>query len=224
MAIDVSEKNFEAQIEHVLRNTHGYQKRDSLDHYDPKLCLNPQDVIDFIYTTQPKQWEKLKRVYGEDAKQKFLWRLSEQIEKRGTLDVLRNGIKDAGAKVRLVFFRPSSTLNDEAQRLYKANVFSVVRQLYFSEKGTKSLDLGIFLNGLPIFTAELKNPFTGQTVLNAVQQYKKKRDPREPLFHFGRCLVHFAVDPDQVLMTSELKGDKTFFLPFNRGRNGGAAS
>ena len=193
--MDVSEKNFEAQIEHVLRNTHGYQKRDSHDHYDPALCLIPDDVIDFIYATQPKEWEKLKRVYGEDARRKFLWRLSEQIEKRGTLDVLRKGIRDAGAKVKLVFFRPSSTLNEKAQQLYEANIFSVVRQLYYKEGRKFSVDLGIFLNGMPLFTAELKNPFTGQTVLNAVRQYKKDRDPREPLFHFGRCLVHFAVDP-----------------------------
>jgi type I restriction enzyme R subunit len=153
-----------------------------------------------------------------------LYRLCEQIEKRGTLDVLRKGFKDVGARFQLVFFRPASSLNAETQRLYTANIFSVVRQLYFSQKDRKSLDLAIFINGLPVFTAELKNPFTAQTVQNAMRQYRRDRDPREPLFAFGRCLIHFAVDPDLIYMTSRLDGEKTFFLPFNRGRSNGAGN
>jgi type I restriction enzyme R subunit len=228
--MDVSEKDFEAQIEHVLRNQNGYQKRvsnpvTSKSDYDHNLCLIPEDVLDFVYATQPDKWDKFKRDYpDENHKTMFIKHLAKQIDKRGTLDVLRNGLGAFGSKFRLVYFRPSSGLNEDTQRLYEANIFSVIRQLYYTEGSTLSLDLGIFVNGIPIFTAELKNPFTGQMVLNAKRQYMKDRDPRHPLFKFGRCLVHFAVDPDQVLMTSELKGDKTYFLPFNRGRYGGAGN
>lgn len=221
--VDTSEKNFEATIEAHLLNVNGYERRTAAD-YDAELCLIPDDVIRFVQSTQPTEWAKLRQQYGESARSKFLYRLCEQIEKRGTLDVLRKGFKDVGARFQLVFFRPASGLNAETQRLYAANIFSVVRQLYFSQKDRKSLDLAIFINGLPVFTAELKNPFTAQTVQNAMRQYMRDRDPREPLFVFGRCLIHFAVDPDLVYMTSHLRGDKTFFLPFNRGRSNGAGN
>lgn len=221
--VDVSEKNFEAAIEAHLLNANGYERRTAAD-YDAELCLIPDDVIRFVQSTQPTEWAKLRQQYGEAARSKFLYRLCEQIEKRGTLDVLRKGFKDVGARFQLVFFRPASGLNAETQRLYAANIFSVVRQLYFSQKDRKSLDLAIFINGLPVFTAELKNPFTAQTVQNAMRQYRRDRDPREPLFAFGRCLIHFAVDPDLIYMTSDLRGEKTFFLPFNRGRSNGAGN
>lgn len=221
--VDTSEKNFEAAIEAHLLNVNGYERRTAAD-YDAELCLIPEDVIRFVQSTQPTEWAKLRQQYGESARSKFLYRLCEQIEKRGTLDVLRKGFKDVGARFQLVFFRPASGLNAETQRLYAANIFSVVRQLYFSQKDRKSLDLAIFINGLPVFTAELKNPFTAQTVQNAMRQYRRDRDPREPLFAFGRCLIHFAVDPDLIYMTSDLRGEKTFFLPFNRGRSNGAGN
>lgn len=221
--MDLSEKNFEAQIEHVLRNVNGYHSRTSSD-YDAALCLIPDDVIDFVIATQPESWDKLTKVYGANTRAKFLNRLTDAIERYGTLDVLRKGIKDAGIRFWLVFFRPSSSRNTDTQRRYAANRFSLVRQLFFSQKDRKSLDLTLFLNGLPIFTAELKNHFTGQTVQHAMRQYRKDRSPKEPLFAFGRCLAHFAVDPDLVYVTSHLRGDKTHFLPFNKGRSGGAGN
>ena len=135
-----------------------------------------------------------------------------------------NGIKDSGCKFRLAYFRPASGLNEETQRLHAANLFAVVRQLRYSEKNEKSLDLVLFLNGIPIFTAELKNPLTGQDVEDAIRQYKTDRDPREPLFAYGRCLAHFAVDPDLVYVTTQLAGPKTRFLPFNQGKFGGAGN
>src|SRR3990172_4585960 len=112
----------------------------------------------------------------------------------------------------------------EVQRLYEGNLFAIVRQLRYSEKSENSLDLALFVNGLPIFTAELKNPLTGQDVQDGIRQYRFNRDPKEPLFAFGRCLAHFAVDPDLVYMTTHLKGAATAFLPFNQGRNGGAGN
>jgi type I restriction enzyme R subunit len=138
--------------------------------------------------------------------------------------VLRNGFKDSGCKFRLAYFRPASGLNEETQRLHAANVFSVVRQVRYSEKNDNSLDVVLFLNGLPIFTGELKNPLTGQDVEDAIRQYKTNRDPREPLLAYGRCVAHFAIDPDLVYVTTRLAGGETRFLPFNQGRFGGAGN
>lgn len=138
--------------------------------------------------------------------------------------MLRNGLKDSGVKFRLAYFRPASGLNEETRRLHAANLFAAVRQLHYSTKSEKSLDLALFLNGIPIFTAELKNPLTGQDVEDAIRQYKSDRDPREPLFAYGRCLAHFAVDPDLVYVTAHLQGARTRFLPFNQGKYGGAGN
>jgi type I restriction enzyme R subunit len=201
----------------------GYLKR-SHQEYDRGLCLIPRDVLDFILATQPKEWGKLKEHYGAEVKEKFLARLSREIERRGTLDVLRNGVKDAGCKFQLAFFRPASGLNKDLQRLHAANLFAVVRQLRYSESLENSLDLALFLNGIPIFTAELKNPLSGQAVEDAVQQYRTSRDPREPLLGYGRCLAHFAVDPNLVYVTTKLEGAETRFLPFNQGYLKGAGN
>ena len=201
----------------------GYRRRRPKD-YDRGLCLLPSDVVDFLLATQPKEWEKLKQHHGADIKARFLGYLSREITRRGALDVLRNGVKDSGCKFRLAYFRPASGLNKELQRLHAANLFAVVRQLRFSEKTDQSLDLVLFLNGIPIFTAELKNPLNGQDVQDAIRQYRNDRDPREPLFGYGRCLAHFAVDPEQVFVTTALAGPKTLFLPFNQGRFGGAGN
>ena len=201
----------------------GYLRRRPED-YDRGLCLIPADVVDFLLATQPKEWERLKQHHGSEVKPRFLGRLSREIGRRGALDVLRNGIKDMGCRFRLAYFRPASGLNEELQRLHAANLFAVVRQLRYSERGEHSLDLAIFLNGIPIFTAELKNPLNGQDVEDAIQQYRQDRDPREPLFAYGRCLAHFAVDPELVFVTTRLAGPATRFLPFNRGRFGGAGN
>jgi len=201
----------------------GYRKRRPED-YDRHLCLIPADVIDFLLATQPKEWEKLKQHHGADVKERFLARLSREIGRRGALDVLRNGLKDSGCKFLLAWFQPASGLNEELQRLHAANLFTVVRQLRYSEKNEKSLDLALFLNGIPIFTAELKNPLNGQDVEDAIRQYRNDRDPREPPLAYGRCLAHFAVDPELVFVTTRLAGAKTRFLPFNRGRFGGAGN
>ncbi|MDW8373303.1 MAG: type I restriction endonuclease [Planctomycetota bacterium] len=201
----------------------GYRRRRPED-YDRTLCLLPRDVTDFILATQPKEWQKLEQHHGRAVREQFLKRLAGEIEQRGALDVLRNGIKDSGVKFRLAFFRPASGLNEETRRLYAANLFAVVRQLRYSTKNENSLDLVLFLNGIPIFTAELKNPLTGQNVEDAMRQYKTDRDPREPLFRYGRCLAHFAVDPDLVYVTTHLQGARTRFLPFNQGRFGGAGN
>ena len=201
----------------------GYRRRRAED-YDRDLCLLPGDVVDFVQATQPKVWQRLSKHHGAEVRERFLKRLSSEIERRGTLDVLRRGLKDMGCSFRLAYFRPASGLNEEVRRLHGANFFAVARQVRYSIRNEKSLDLVLFLNGVPVFTAELKNPLTGQTVEDAIRQYKTDRDPREPLFAYGRCLAHFAVDPELVYVTTHLTGGKTRFLPFNRGRFGGAGN
>ena len=201
----------------------GYHKRRPED-YDRTLCLLPADVLDFILATQPKQWQRLSQHHGAEVRERFLKRLSSEIERRGALDVLRRGVKDMGCAFQLAYFRPASGLNEETRRLHAANFFSVTRQVRYSTRNEKSLDMVLFLNGLPVFTAELKNPLTGQTVEDAIRQYRTDHDSREPLLAYGRCLAHFAVDTDLVYVTTHLAGPKTRFLPFNRGRFGGAGN
>ena len=201
----------------------GYLKRRPQD-YDRTLCLLPKDVLDFVLATQPKEWQRLSQHYGSQVKERFLKRLSSEIERRGALNVLRTGVKDMGCTFRLAYFRPASGLNEETRQLYMANFFAVVRQVRYSTKNENSLDLVLFLNGIPIFTAELKNPLSGQTVEYAIRQYKTDRDPREPLLAYGRCLAHFAVGPNLVYVTTHLAGPKTRFLPYNRGKFGGAGN
>ncbi|MGH2349088.1 MAG: type I restriction endonuclease, partial [bacterium] len=187
----------------------GYNRRTTKD-YDATLCLVPRDTLAFVLATQPKEWQKLTQHHGEDVKEKFLKRVAREIELRGALDVLRQGVKDSGCTFRLAYFHPSSGLNPEIQRLYLANVLSVIRQLHYSTKNPDlSLDLGLFLNGIPLFTGELKNPLTGQTVEHAIKQYMFDRDPREPLLAFRRCLAHFAVDSGLVYFTTRLERGKT---------------
>lgn len=154
---------------------------------------------------------------------KVVANVARELDQRGMLDCLRHGLTDRGVKLRLVFFKPASGLNPDTLRLYGQNILTVTRQVHFSEKQAKlSVDLLISVNGLPVVTAELKNPFTCQRVKNAIQQYQTDRDPREPLFQFKRrALVHFAVDPDEVFMTTKLEGKSTYFLPFNKGCGGG---
>ena len=240
MNVDVSERAFEDAIEAtLLRQSEGviaeervsymdirpggYQERRDKD-YDRALCLIRQDVLDFVLATQPQEWKRLTQHHGADVEEQFLKRLSSEIGRRGALDVLRNGIRDMGCRFRLAYFRPASGLNEETQWLYQANLFSVARQLHYSERNNKSLDITLFLNGIPIFTAELKNPLTGQKVQDAIRQYRTDRDPREPLFAYGRCLAHFAVDPELVYVTTQLAGPQTYFLPCNQGKFGGAGN
>ncbi|MGH9380699.1 MAG: RNA-binding domain-containing protein [Thermoanaerobaculia bacterium] len=245
--VDVSERSFEEAIEcgllqhgpdacagdaTAVRETApafgdappgGYLRRQPED-YDRALCLLPRDAVDFVLATQPKEWQRLTQHHGAAVKEQFLRRLAAEIERRGALEVLRSGIKDSGCKFRLAYFRPASGLNEETRRLHAGNLFAAVRQLHYSAKNEKSLDLVLFLNGIPIFSAELKSPLTGQTVEHAIRQYQNDRDPREPLLAYGRCLAHFAVDPDLVYVTTQLAGPKTNFLPFNQGKFGGAGN
>ena len=221
-----SEVTFEEYIEQVLLVKHGYKSAKQTE-YDKTLCLRSDTVISFIRATQTKNWADYCTVIGDKgtATQNILKRIKEVVDKEGTLHALRKGFDiHGGGHFDLCYFEPTSPAADESRKLYSENLLHVQRQLKFSEKDEKSLDMGIFLNGLPIFTVELKNQISGQNVLNAIKQYKDTRDPAEPLFRFRRCLAHFAVDNTMVYVTTELKKDKTEFLPFNQGDAGGAGN
>jgi type I restriction enzyme R subunit len=215
MSPKYTEQDFEEHIEaHLLAS--GYHQNAPED-YDKDLCLITAEVLGFIRETQPKKYERLEKQYGADTASKLCFRLSREIQKRGTLDVLRKGIKDRGVKFQLAYFKPASGMNPEHQKLYQGNRFAVVRQLKYSKKNENSIDMVLFLNGIPIITAELKNSLTGQFVEEAKRQYRKDRDPKgEPLLQFKRCLVHFAVGNEEVFMTTRLQGERTRFLPFNK--------
>jgi len=175
-----TEKRFEAHIEASLIQQ-GYSTIPS-NEYDKTLCLIPNEVIGFLKRTQPKDWAKLETHYGSDAETKILKRINIEIANRGTIDVLRTGIKDLNARFNLVYFEPKSGLNQEHLRLFKENQLSVVRQLFYSNKNKNSMDMVLFVNGIPIITMELKNKLTNQNIIHSQNQYKRDRnDQTEPI-------------------------------------------
>jgi type I restriction enzyme R subunit len=218
-----TESTFEAAIvQHLTANDWHLGSPES---FSQGLAFDRKAVFELVRTSQPDEWTKMVSYYGDEAENKFVQRLFKELDLRGMLDVLRHGITDSGIKFKLAYFKPDSTLNPETIRLYETNTLYVTRQVYFSNKSNKSIDLLLSLNGLPIATVELKNQFTNQNVDHAILQYKRDRDPRELIFQFKkRALVHFALDPDEVYLTTKLDLSNTRFLPFNRGYNSGAGN
>jgi type I restriction enzyme R subunit len=190
--------------------------------YSPDLGLDAAELDTFIKATQPTEFEQLTAAHSgiEAAGQELAKLVASEIDDRGALDVLRHGVKDRGITIRLAYFRPSHTLAEGALDQYQANRLTVARQFHYSPQDpAKSVDLALFLNGIPVATAELKNPATGQTAEDAKRQYRTTRDPKELIFA-RRTLVHFAVDPDLAFITTRLAGARTRFLPFNTGSGG----
>ena len=220
---DTTESMLESIIAQNLVDNAGYVQGDPKD-YDRDHAVDLTKLLDFFLSTQPKVVSQL-GLDGEGIKlQQFLSRLQSEITKRGIVDVLRKGINHGPASIDLFYGTPSPS-NPKAIERFAANIFSVTRQLHYSrDESQRSLDLCLFINGLPVATFELKNRLTKQTVEDAVQQYKRDRNPRELLFRFGRCAVHFAVDDQEVHMCTHLKGKDSWFLPFNRGYNDGAGN
>lgn len=227
--MDTSERRFEDEIEYALTHVGPseldlYESRDP-NGYDKALGLYPQDLLDFVRETQPQQWERLERIHGAKAGEKFCKRVAREFDRRGVVEVLRRGVEDLGARFKLVFFAPGSDLNELLAEKYWANRMTVVRQLHYSTKNENSVDTVLFVNGIPVVTLELKNQLTGQTYRNAIDQYKRSRPASEVLFGLNRrAVVHFAVDTDEVWMTTKLAGMDTVFLPFNRGFDNGAGN
>ena len=192
--------------------------------YDREFCVDRVQLAAFLRNTQPEAAESLALDKHGPSQRKFLARLQGEISKRGTIDVLRHGVRHAAHNLDLFYGTPSDE-NEKARQRFDQNRFTVVRQLRYSRDETqRALDIGLFINGLPLFTFELKNRLTKQTVSDALEQYKRDRNPREKLFEFGRCAAHFAVDENEVSFCTNLKGKASWFLPFNRGWNDGAGN
>jgi type I restriction enzyme R subunit len=218
-----SEAAFETSIEAVLL-ADGYHKHSSKD-FDRDRAIFPEVALEFIRNTQTKTWEKLQALHGDQTGERVLEALCKWMDTHGVLATLRHGFKCFGKTLRITFFRPAHGLNPELEARYQANKLGLTRQLYFSPKNEKSLDVVLSVNGIPVVTLELKNPLSGQTAANAIHQYRHDRDPRELIFQFTkRTLVHFAVDTEEAHMTTRLAGSSSHFLPFNRGNNGGAGN
>jgi type I restriction enzyme R subunit len=234
MLTDTTEKGLEAHITHHLCLVNGFEER-HFDHYNRSECVDEELLFKFLEDTQPKEVAKLQTVHGTNYKQRILYLINRKIKDEtvvnekclgGLVSLIRTEITDgsSGIKLKLFYDKPVSNLNTKDAELFNKNIFSVTRQVHFSTQSEKSLDLVISINGLPVITFELKNELTKQNVKDAIKQYKTTRDPKEELFRLARCLVHFAVDTEQVWMCTHLKGENSFFLPFNKGNNNGAGN
>lgn len=218
-----SESAFEQIIESYLLG-HGYSPVPR-ETFDRERAVFPTVALDFIRETQPREWAKLEALHGDRTGDQVLGDLCEWMDAYGSLATLRHGFKCYGRRLHAAYFKAAHELNPELEERYAANRLGLTRQLRYSPRSEKSLDVTLSLNGIPVVTLELKNPLTGQTADDARRQYKEDRDPREPIFEFKRrTLVHFAVDTESVLMTARLAGVATHFLPFNQGYDGGGGN
>ena len=220
-AVHVSKTNeaaLESLIENALLADH-YAASDP-KHFNTEFAVDEVRLWEFLEATQKKELDKLRD--RPNWQRMVLERLDRKIKKDGLLPILKKGMAIDDAQLTFLYRMPYNNLNPDVIRLFDANIFSIARQVHYSATDTfKSVDMVLYINGLPVATFELKNPWTGQNVYHARKQYAEDRDKNEPLFQFGRCLVHFAVDPDEIFMTTKIDGKGTYFLPFNKGHNFG---
>jgi type I restriction enzyme R subunit len=215
-----TEKAFEAYVEETLAAKGWVTVDNAL--WDKKMALFPTLVVNFIRETQSTTYSQMGKLHGGELDSKLIEALIKERDTKGTLHVLRHGFKFYGKTFQLAFFKPAHGLNSETLELYKKNSIAVTRQVACHPNDTKTVDIVLSMNGLPLAVIELKNPMTGQTWKHAVEQFKTDRDPRAPLFQFKKgAVVFFAADPDLVFMATRLNGEKSFFLPFNRGSKPG---
>ena len=223
MFANTKESGLEMLIVKWLVEHNGYEEGSNAD-YNKEYAIDETRLFRFLQDTQPEQMDKLGVFKFEQKKRQFLNRLQGEIAKRGIIDVLRNGIKVYPVDLIMFYLTPTEK-NAKAREMFEKNIFSVTRQLrYAQDAGKLALDMCVFINGLPVITFELKNQLTKQNVDDAVQQYKDDRDPRESLFTFKRCMVHFAVDDARVKFCTKLAGQDSWFLPFDKGYNDGAGN
>ena len=222
MTTDTSEKNLETILVSYLRDVHGYEEGVS-ENYNKDYALDTERVKRFILSTQKKKAENTACFASEMSERKFFTELNKQLATRGITDVLRKGFRYISEIFDMYYPLPSE-LNPTAQEMYAKNIFCVTRQLFYSKDNSNSIDVMVSLNGMPVMTIELKNHYTGQTVENAIKQYQTDRDANDPLLAPKRCAVHFAVDDDDIRMCTWLSGKNSWFLPFNKGVNGGAGN
>lgn len=218
----LKERAFQRVIKDYLIQENEYKEGFNKD-YNKELAVETSCLFSFLESTQEKGMKKLKEIYKTNYKNKVLSNIVENLRTRGSVDVLKHGVKDFGVELKLAYFKPPTNLNVDRFTLYEKNIISVTEELIYNED--KRIDLVIFLNGIPIITMELKNSFTGQTYKNAIYQYKNNRSGKEQLFKFKeRAIVNFAIDTDEAYMTTRIDGESTRFLPFNKGTNDGAGN
>lgn len=223
MPTNIKENGFETLIVDYLVSKNGYEEGSNED-YNKTYAIDETRLFRFLNDTQMQKMDELHILESEIEKKKFLDRLSKKISDNGVITIIRSGFKYKNHTLVFYMVRPSEG-NAEAKEAYESNIFSVTRQLRYSEEyGRMALDLCLFLNGLPIITIELKNQYTKQTYNDAIKQYKTDRSRGDLLFSFKRCIVHFAVDDNEVHMCTNICGDRSFFLPFNKGFNNGAGN
>ena len=217
---DLKEKNFEADIEQYLLTEGGYIKGNQAT-YDKEKAIDLTTLIQFIQATQPKAWERFVKKYGAKAEARLYKTFQADVVRYGLIYVLRHGLDDMGIKLRLCYFAPASSLNEELVEKYEQNILTCTRQFAYSTQNHNTIDMVLSLNGIPLIAIELKNQITGQSVENSKEQWRNDRDPKELLFHFDtRILAYFGVDLYEAAVATELKGKSTFFIPFNQGSNG----
>lgn len=222
MVTDTSEKNLETILVSYLCDAQGYEEGTSED-YNKNYALDTERVKRFILSTQKKKAENTACFTSEVSERKFFAELNKQLASRGITDVLRKGFRYISELFDMYYPLPSE-LNPTAQEMYAKNIFCVTRQLFYSKDNSNSIDVMVSLNGMPVMTMELKNHYTNQTVENAIRQYQTDRDASDPLLVPKRCAVHFAVDDDNIRMCTWLCGKSSWFLPFDKGLNGGAGN
>lgn len=219
MTLNVSETQFESDIETDLLNS-GYRKVDRVE-YDKESMLFPDVLVEFIKSTQAREWTRYERYYGDHAVEKLIRRFNDSVTSRGLLDVLKNGFEDMGIKLNVCYFKPDSTMNAVLNDRYQKNIIGITRQFPYSTQNNNEIDMVISINGIPVFAFELKDQFKNQDYQCAIEQWKEDRDYREPIFKFEqRFFGYFAVDLYEAWMTTELRGEKTDFRPFNQGSEG----
>lgn len=217
--METKEKNLENDIEAYLLSN-GYVKGNQST-YDKNKAIDMPVLISFIQATQPKMWQRYVNVYGEKAEKQLYTIFQQNVEQNGLVHVLRYGVKDRGMELRFAYFAPASNLNEELVQKYQSNILTCTRQFSYTSQNKNTIDIVLSLNGIPVVAMELKNQLTGQSVNNAKRQFMYDRDEKEFCFRFNnRFLVYFCVDLYEVAMTTQLQGEKTYFLPFNQGSNG----
>lgn len=217
---DVKEKRFEQDIGDYLIHFGGYEKGNPAT-FNRESGLDEGTLIEFVKTSQPKQWERFVKIYAEASEKQLIDRFCREVKTTSLLNVLRHGFTDRGIKFRAVYWKPETSLNETSKKQYEANILHCTRQLHYSVHNENSIDIVLFVNGIPVVSMELKCQFTGQSTTNAINQYKFDRASKDSIFAFKeRVLVHFAVDLTNVYMTTRLEGAHTYFLPFNQGSNG----
>lgn len=226
MPTDMSEKGLEEIIVNYLVEHNGFERTRTdgdIPDYEPAYAMDTARLFAFLMATQPEEFAKL-NISAANNRKNFLERVSKDITNRGVIDVLRNGVKCYPVNNLVMFCQTPSAKNAAAQEKFSKNIWSVARQVHYSAKDTAlSVDIVVFVNGLPIMTFELKNRRTGQNAADAVEQYRKTRNPKELLFSFKRCMAHFALDDERAMFCARLDGTKSVFLPFNKGREDGSA-